>query len=955
VEASFSCESRSLVGRERELGVLRDHLAEALGGRGSLVLISGEAGIGKTALAETICREAAEQGALVLVGRCYDLTETPPYGPWVELFGRYRREGGMPPVPDAFAERGVVGAVASQPALFQRVRDFFAALTASCPVLVLLDDLHWADPASLDLLRFIARSVGALPLLLVVTYRSDELTRRHPFYQLLPLLVRESHAARLDLGPLSDGALREIVAARYRLDATDESRLVTYLRDRTDGNALFAVEVLRSLEEQGAVCPEGDAWRVRDLGGVIVPSLVQQVIDSRVARLGETARRLLAVAAVIGHEVPLAIWATVAEADEDTLLDLAERAAAVGIIEGVGEGDAVRFRHALIREALYEGVPPLRRRHVHRRVAEALSMLRHADSDAVAYHFRQAGDTRAILWLYRSATRAAWAFALTTALDRVESALTLLTTMTLSEGPFSSNDENGALAAHVLFTRGVIRCQEGMPRRGLADMEAAVAALDGLRIADDGPFRALLGQWGIPFDRRIELVQWLAPTGHYARGRALAERLLPDTRAEGNGAENVSGDAAYRIAFLHYALGLIHGSCGRPEEARREFRLRRADSGAAVPLSRVGLLALHELVFVAIPYETDNPDALDHLVREAEEALRRARDRPPDIPPRFVHIPLLVVRGQWQEARALAEAMVALDIAGTYRHIPARALATLGATQGDWAYTEAWTRVELPDGPRTEPGDGFYPTALLLQRLAAMRAMSDGDYDAARVWLAAHDRWLAWNGTVLGRSEGEVLWARYHRDTGDNERASRYAAQAFRHASEPRQPLALIAAQRLLGELATERGVYEEARQHLGASLALADTCAAPYERSLTLLAFADLYVAERNADAARASANEARAICAPLGAKPMLHRADRIGARVDAMANRAPRYPAGLSAREVEVLRLLAAGKTNREIADALFLSEHTIHVHVRNIFAKTRTDNRTEAATFALRHGIA
>src|SRR3954470_4262732 len=114
----------ALVGRERELSILRDQLAAALIGQGSLALIAGEAGIGKTALAETLCREAEEQGALVLVGHCYDLTETPPYGPWVELFGQYVPSDTLP-LPDAFARRGTVGEVTSQAAFFQQVLDFF--------------------------------------------------------------------------------------------------------------------------------------------------------------------------------------------------------------------------------------------------------------------------------------------------------------------------------------------------------------------------------------------------------------------------------------------------------------------------------------------------------------------------------------------------------------------------------------------------------------------------------------------------------------------------------------------------------------------------------------------------------------------------------------------------------------------------------------------------------------
>jgi predicted ATPase len=143
-----------LVGRDRELATLRDALAAVLAGRGSLVLIGGEAGIGKTALADTICAEAASRGALVLVGRCYDLAETPPHGPWVEVLTRSSHVGGMPSAPDLSGSGTIVG----QAALFSAARDHLPALAAQRPLVLLLDDLHWADPASLDLLRYLAWS-----------------------------------------------------------------------------------------------------------------------------------------------------------------------------------------------------------------------------------------------------------------------------------------------------------------------------------------------------------------------------------------------------------------------------------------------------------------------------------------------------------------------------------------------------------------------------------------------------------------------------------------------------------------------------------------------------------------------------------------------------------------------------------------------------------------------------
>ncbi len=206
-----------LAGREREQALLGERLAATLMGRGSLVLVGGEAGVGKTTLVEASLTEAAARGALTLTGRCYDLAETPPYGPWVELFGRYRPGPADPPHPPAFATRDTVGVVASQAMLVAQVRDWLAALAARRPVVLLLDDLHWADPASLDLLRLIARDLADLPVLVLVTYRDDELTRRHPLYALLPLLEREARATRLDLRRFGVGGVGALVAERYVL------------------------------------------------------------------------------------------------------------------------------------------------------------------------------------------------------------------------------------------------------------------------------------------------------------------------------------------------------------------------------------------------------------------------------------------------------------------------------------------------------------------------------------------------------------------------------------------------------------------------------------------------------------------------------------------------------------------------------------------------------------------
>jgi predicted ATPase len=184
----------SLVGRDRELALLQEWLTEARDSRGNLVLIGGEVGIGKTALAEELCREAVDAGAHVLTGHWYDRTETPPYGPWIQIT---RRVPGFLDATNAPLVPCLDGAT-SQGDLFAQTRDFLVALTTERPLVLVLEDLHWADSTSLDLLRFIAHGINEMPRLIVATYRGEEVDRRHPLAALVPLLVREAVTERLN-------------------------------------------------------------------------------------------------------------------------------------------------------------------------------------------------------------------------------------------------------------------------------------------------------------------------------------------------------------------------------------------------------------------------------------------------------------------------------------------------------------------------------------------------------------------------------------------------------------------------------------------------------------------------------------------------------------------------------------------------------------------------------------
>jgi DNA-binding CsgD family transcriptional regulator len=954
-----------LVGRERELAVLRDHLSASLDGRGSVVLVSGEAGIGKSALAETVCWEAAERGALVLVGRCYDLSETPPYGPWIDLFGRCPHDNAMTPLPTAFAVRGTVGAVVSQAVLFQQVLDFFIALAAHHPLVLLLDDLHWADPASLDLLRFLTRNLAPIPLLLVGTYRSDELTRRHPLYQLLPLLVREAAATRLGLHPLGTVDTEVLVRDRFALPDAESARLVTYLDARGEGNPFFIGELLQTLTEDGVLHSDAGAWRLGDLTGAQVPPLLRQVIDGRLSRLDPEVQRLLTVGAVVGHVVPLAVWAAVAEVDEARLVEVVETGLAARLLVEMPEGDRVQFAHALVREALYAGIAAVRRRGIHQRAGEVLAARTHPDPDAVAHHFQQASDARAVEWLIAAGERARRVHAYPTAMARFDAALALMDLLHEGETPerawlhvrlalaFSRHQphqslahltaaahiaahlDDPALEAAVRHLLGVSHCFVGEFAQGVTELRAGVAAVDALSPDDQDRLIRLLG---IKLDTwRGTLILYLAVTGRLREAVTLGERNHPPDLTTGGW---------FRGLVIAYAC------MGQVEPAEEQFRRACERDRAARDYSQLSGTYLVYLLYL-FPYHVDNLPVRQRHVEEGEAAWQQAFHALPNLrKSRFTSLPLLFVEGRWAELTDLIPSLHTPNV--TFHGLVVSVIGPFARVRGDVA--GAWQRVReiLPQGPTTTPGGTMFSVAQQMQRLAVALALDAGELPTARQWLEAHDQWQVWSGAVVGRSEGHALWARYHREIGEHDTARSQAEHALRAAVEPRQPLALLAAHRLLGELETDAGRHDEAERHLQQSLRLADACAAPYERALTLLASAELQLAQGEMDAVRTLLDTVTVIGEALGAVPLLTRVNTLTQRVTTTLTAAPTYPAGLSAREVEVLRFVAEGLSNLQVGERLFLSPRTVEQHLRSIFNKTGVPSRTAAARWAAEQNL-
>jgi DNA-binding CsgD family transcriptional regulator len=962
-----------LVGRDRELALLHDRLTAAQGGRGSLVLISGEAGIGKTALADRLARAAADVSATVLAGHCYDRTETPPFGPWSEIARRAEALVGAaeaPPVPR-------LDGATSQADLFAQARAFLAAMAAARPLVLVLEDLHWVDRASLDLLRFVAHGIDELPLLLTATYRGEDVDRRHPLAALVPLLVREAPTERLDLRPLDAVAAQALVRTRHDLADPAVERLAAYLVERTEGNPLFMTELLRSLEEDGQLDHLAGGSYAEILAQTPVPLLLRQIVDDRLARLGDESAALLAIAAVVGQEVPLAVWEAVAGMDEETLLAAAERAEAAHLVTASTRGDAIRFTHALIRDVLYEHVPALRRGRLHRQVAEALAASPSPDPDAVASHFQRAGDDRAAAWLVRAAERAEDAYALVTAAERYEAAMALL------DRQSADLAERGwvrllaaALRRHDDRDRPLAWVEEVMrlgATAGDPSLSARAQALLGLLLGYAGDHRTAAATMAAAADlvdrlppgtgaarRREQRIDKVANRGTLIAALARGGRLA-EARAQGEAYLAKVTDPASTpgelgaIADAHNGLSLAYAYLGEPGLARQSYAaaISAYQASGDHPIALYNLL--EQLMYLALPYRADDLAERERVAAAAERTAARVVERGghgnPNLP-RYARVPLLVLEGEWREVRRILEQPETSDLA-TKRRVRLLYLGTIARAQGDAEL--AWRCVHDPAliRPETEPGEGTGGWQLLpFQRLAGGLALDAGDLPAARRWLDLHRRWLDFMDATLGRAEGEVLDAEWHRTAGDAVRARDHAAQALAHATTPRQPLALLAAHRMLGMLDTDAGDAAAAEGHFAAALKLADACRAPCERALTLLAHAELLAATDEHRRASALLDEARALCLPLDAMPALAQIERLAGR---LAGATDALPAGLSAREVEVLRLVAAGLSNAEIAERLYVSPNTVKAHVAHVLAKIGARNRAAAVEFALRHGLA
>ncbi|MDA0159270.1 AAA family ATPase [Solirubrobacter ginsenosidimutans] len=408
-ELPVGAPERPFVGRTAELAVLLAALDGAVAGRGRVCLVAGEPGIGKSRLTEELSGHAAARGISVLVGRCWEAGGAPAFWPWVQALRAYvagadtdtlRAQLGaaapdlaqlLPELRQRFPgmpEPNGLGSDGARFRLFEAVSELLRSVSVEQPLVLVIDDLHAADSASLLLLRFLARSLGTSRVLIVCAYRDVDPVPGSSLVETLADVSREPLTVRMALGPLSEADVAEYVT----LTAAAFSGLAADLHAETDGNPLFLGETVRLLAAEGAP--------------IAVPQTVRDVVQRRIAHLSPACGAILAHASVLGREFAVAPLVQLSELPEDAVLDALDEAMAARVIGEVPDGDGrLRFSHMVIRDTLYGELTGPRRTRLHRQALGALE----ADGDLseLAHHAAAAHDrARTLDYAHRAGDRA---------------------------------------------------------------------------------------------------------------------------------------------------------------------------------------------------------------------------------------------------------------------------------------------------------------------------------------------------------------------------------------------------------------------------------------------------------------------------------------------------------------------------------------------------------------------
>jgi len=973
--------SLPFVGRGGELARLRALMPWAEGEGRRVAMLAGEPGSGKSRLLREFAAGAAEDGALVLYGAADSAVRT-PYGPFVEALAQLARivatadlRAALGPgggeltrlLPDLPAKVGELSSpVAADPdterlRLHTAVADLLTGVARERPLLLVLEDLHWADLPTLLLLRHLAQGAGEMRLLLLATFRDTGAEVSPDLAETLAELRRSDEIERLRLAELSEAEIGEFVQRASGCGAGgDLSDLAEAIRGLTGGNAFLVCELWRDLVETGTVEVSSGAVEVkRPLDHLASPESVREVTGQRLSRLATETTELLELAATVGAEFELGVVRRAAGLSEAQLLTALEEAVASGMIEELpSQSLSCRFTHELVRRALYDELSRVKRAELHLRVGEALAA---GDAESgraladLAYHFAAGvpfgGRERAVEYNLRAASSAAAALAFDEAAQRLRTAIEVgvgdpaaraevflelgLASHRAGKAPealeafVSAAELARELGSAELLARAAVGYEDACWRPGLGireSIELLEEGLAALRGDNDELQVALLAGLARALDfegerergvivrgnavalaRRLGDRSGLAKVllrSYWSRGTSPLEEIVAMLN-EGEELAEELGDAELRTEALAWRVPTFVALC--------DFKS-----------ARVEVAALHEMA------ERTAQPFMQHVAAHYSSAIALCDGRFAD------------AEAMAQRSEEWSRLMSGRDASGTY----GIQMFSIRREQGRLAELAPAVRLLAGEAERNGPWQPGLVAVLaeLGMESEARRELSrltqrgiDGFRDS--LWLAAL-AYLADASAALGdEAMAALLYPELEPLAGASVMIGHLVA-------------CYGAADRYLGMLAATLGDAPRAERHFEQALELNRRMEAPTWVAHTAYEYARLLLGQGGDGRERAAVllAEAGGLAEQIG---MVGLAGKIGSL--GVAPPAGGLPAGLSPREAQILALVARGLSNREIGAELTISEHTAANHIRSILRKTECANRTEAASYAHRHGLA
>ncbi len=960
---------------------------DALQGNGQLFMLAGEPGIGKSRMASELAGYARMRGAQVLWGRCYEEQRVPPYWPWTQALRAYVETEDVPTLtaamgPGAADIANIIPSVADKipglevpPGLgpeearfrlFDSITSFLKSASDSEPLLVVLEDLQWAAKPSLLLLEFVAREIADSRVLLVATYRNVDLARRHPLTETLGGLARESQFHQVFLRGLSrDEVGRFIETSTKVMPPTD---LVEAIYARTEGNPFFLTEVVHLLEHEhrGSRDPLTEHETLHGESGLPsfqVPAGVREAIGRRLNRLSDGANHALSIASVIGREFDFNLLAQLVEGlSEAALLGSLDEVLVAGLVEEVPRTAGwYQFTHGLVQETLVEEISTTRRVRLHAQIADKMETLYGPEAESyiaeLAYHFGEAatvtGPEKPVRYALLAGEQALSAHAYEKALLHFQRALASKENQPMDGG-----------TAALLF--GLARAQTAafQPHHipeAMANLSKAfeyfvdVGEVDrALEIAEFSP-PPLPGLAGVAeiLARALELVPADSHrAGHLLSryGRWIEEDYEASQDASGRALEIAKqrGDVALEMQALSNSAQVDIHHMRWNESLEKSQRVLQLSRKVSDPASEVAARFWSAVT-------SWNLGELTQLQRHASAALPVAgglRDRYWSANTYLVNAAAAQLQGDWAAAREYSDR--GLAVSSMQPHLLCiRSLLEFetGAFPQGRVYLE-----RLVEAMRLMPPElTLEHTCVsilvpLANRISGSKDLLGLAETAAATVLSSPS--AARNLTMLSRC-GLALVGAIRGDTTAIEQQYREVATVPGTILAP----STVATDRLLGVIAHALGKSQDAFAHFDRALAFCSRAHSQPELAWTSCDYAEALLQRNNrGDRGRAEGllADSIAISRPLGMLPLRERAEAMLGLVASQPRPSSNYPDGLTHREIEVLELMALGKSNREIAQELIISPRTAVHHVTSILAKTGASNRTEAAAYAARHGL-